>query len=665
MNATKEKSKLRPGIKLLDEFPAMPPGENGTSELVKKILGRKDKHKEVKEREITPPLAAPEEVKEPAINVPPPSQPPQVPPPRFNTAPMNNAERMDDVADLGNMTAADLRKSAIGEFETIYNRGLRANEFFVVPASIRKEKRKGSKWNPPVQQWPMNQNIRQSMMPVTLPPPQFMMPQHFVNPWETSPMILAMQKQTQMPLVVPQSSSHPVLNNKLRTLRLDGSKDHLLRFYHETAIIFNDIGEPHDIQFSSGQSRVVIDDQWTADLNFNEGYKNIFIETSYHQIKFGSPTRELYIDNHFYECYFNNQPTQIVLNDKLRMVRIEGKAPEVKIGRKRSDLVLGLINIVIDAEIVVPVFLDTTVQYFEFKGKIFTLQFADFFLSVVINGDPFKVEFGGLPKNYTLNGQKHFIRFTGLPDNVAPGRVNMRGMSRTSLFKNCRTPPLIEPLEPIENNVDIGRLVENDMRGHPMQNDAPMMMPTNTLPPNMIPGIAHEAQGASAIGVPNLDIADLLKKLVATGIIGGGQANPEAPSTSSNGKKEKSPERPEDTRKVRGTMQVEEKRHVNPVNLSRTETIKKRQQGIVDTLYWGIQCGSCGLRFPPEQTMKYSQHLDWHFRQNRRERDSKRRAHFRKWYYNQSDWIKYEEIEDLEERGKNILIISHFALVLR
>lgn len=467
-------------------------------------------------------------------------------------------------------------------------------------------------------------------------------------------MILAMQKQTQMPLVVPQSTSHPVLNNKMRTLRLDGTKDHLLRFYHETAVIFNDAGEPHDIKFSAGQSRVVIDDQFKADLNFNDSYKSMIIGTQVHQIKFGSPTRELYIDNNFYECYFNNQPTQIVLNDQLRMVRIEGNAPEVKIGRKRNDLVLGLINIVIDAEIMVPVFLDTTVQYFEYKGKIFTLQFADFFLSVIINGDAFKVEFGGLPKNYFLSGQKHFIRFTGLPDNVSPGRHNLRGMRRTNLFRSCKTPPMIEQLESNEG-LDINQLVENDMRVQPQMNEAPLMAPSNPLPPNVIPGIGHEAQGAPAIGVPNLDINDLLKQLVATGIIGATGASTAPEPSKSNGKKDKSPERPVNPPRTRGRPIEERKVAIIPVSLNRPETIKQRQQAIVDTLYFGTQCSSCGLRFPPEQTMKYTQHLDWHFRQNRRDRDSRRRAHFRKWYYNQSDWIKYEEIEDLDERGKSIV----------
>lgn len=49
--------------------------------------------------------------------------------------------------------------------------------------------------------------------------------------------------------------------------------------------------------------------------------------------------------------------------------------------------------------------------------------------------------------------------------------------------------------------------------------------------------------------------------------------------------------------------------------------------------------------------MWYSQHLDWHFRQNRRGKKNARVANSRKWYYSLSDWKNYEELEDLEERG--------------
>lgn len=60
--------------------------------------------------------------------------------------------------------------------------------------------------------------------------------------------------------------------------------------------------------------------------------------------------------------------------------------------------------------------------------------------------------------------------------------------------------------------------------------------------------------------------------------------------------------------------------------------------------------------------MKYSQHLDWHFRQNRRDRDSARRAHSRRWYYDVADWIQYEEIEDLDEREKNWFETQQLAM---
>lgn len=477
-----------------------------------------------------------------------------------------------------------------------------------------------------------------------------MLPHHFINPWETNPMVISMQKASQMPLVVPQSCHQPVLNNKMRTLRLDGTRDHLLRFYGEIAIIYNEAGEANDIRFSAGQSKVVIDDMYSVILDFNESYKPVVIEGIQYQIKFGTPTRELYIDDNFYECYFNNQTTQIILGNKVRRVRIEGKAPEVKIGQRRNDIVLGLINMMIDAEIVVPVFLDTTEQYFEYKNKIFTLQFADFFLSVIINNEPFKVEFGGLPKNYLLNGQKHFIRFTVLPEDVTPGHVNMRGMKRTHLFRNCKSPPLLDntPSPQLSlsssssSQIDITKLVENDMHMQP-QNHHGHNQQKNHMPQS------QNATESNADDQGTVNINELLQKLIDQGIIGGSAsstvkaepaASKTAPKNVSNKKKEKEKEE-------------EQRPYISPINLARPETIKKRQQAIVDSLYTGIQCGSCGLRFPPEQTTKYSQHLDWHFRQNRRERDSKRKAHSRKWYYNRSDWIQYEEIEDAEERGES------------
>lgn len=46
----------------------------------------------------------------------------------------------------------------------------------------------------------------------------------------------------------------------------------------------------------------------------------------------------------------------------------------------------------------------------------------------------------------------------------------------------------------------------------------------------------------------------------------------------------------------------------------------RKFRGSFQSLYAGIQCSSCGSRFTPERMDRYREHLDWHFRQNKREK---------------------------------------------
>lgn len=43
--------------------------------------------------------------------------------------------------------------------------------------------------------------------------------------------------------------------------------------------------------------------------------------------------------------------------------------------------------------------------------------------------------------------------------------------------------------------------------------------------------------------------------------------------------------------------------------------------------------------------------MDWHFRQNKKEKDEINKAHSRGWYYSLHEWIQYEE---LSEGGENV-----------
>lgn len=422
----------------------------------------------------------------------------------------------------------------------------------------------------------------------------------------------------------------------VRTINIDGVPKEI-RFYDEVAIAFMEWDQPKEIGFQAGQRRIMIDDHDMITLSFNDVYKTVMVDGNPHQMRFGCPTRELYIDNNWYECYFGDPPIRIFLDGRLRVFKIEGPAPQVRIGNTRQDLVVGKINLIIDALLIVPVFLDAKVQTFQINDTVHTLQFADQLRTVLIDNIPFDVEYGGLPKSMHLNGVKHFVRFGTLPNGIVPGTVIIQNMVRTDRFAAIDLPKAspesaallsVNPGLPTQLPMDAALPVLN-----PAMNDA---LAQGSVAPNNGETIneTHSDSSIQSIAAPvgNLNIDELFQKLLASGILNQNQGVSKADES----KKEKLKEKP-----------------IIPIDLSRPETIKTRQAPIIQKLFSGMQCSSCGVRFPPEQTMKYSQHLDWHFRQNRKERDNSRRAHSRKWYYDVSDWIQYEEIEDLEEREKN------------
>ncbi|XP_053668555.1 uncharacterized protein LOC128718962 [Anopheles marshallii] len=502
----------------------------------------------------------------------------------------------------------------------------------------------------------------------------------------------------------------PKMNDSVRTINIDGVQREI-RFYEETAVIFITWDEPKEIGFQKGARMVVVDDRETFELGFNEPYKSVSIENKVYQMRLGAPTRELYIDDSWYECYFGDKPSTIVLDGKPRVFKIAGPAPQVKIGDIRKDLVAGKISMIVDAKYVIPVFLDCKIQMFEVHGVMHRLQFADFLLTVLIDDQPFPVDYGGLPILVRSRDRDHYIRFTALPNGLVPGRVYIRDMTRTPMYRDLRTPPKDQgnlsppiplnppfappttapPALPATGPPGMGFGAMNNLPpaiGPHSSTSAGLDYLTNLMPSMAMqtgaavkngPGYRIEADEKAAIvggigsAVPsssqqpnassagaalpllsNINVEELYKKIVAAGIItklGTGKSSSPTPSQSTgDGVAEKDPKDAASKSKEKDKSPIPE---IEPVLLDKPETLKKRQTAIVHQLFSGMQCSSCGVRFPPEQTMKYSQHLDWHFRQNRRDRDSARKAHSRKWYYDVSDWIQYEEIEDLEEREKN------------
>ncbi|XP_015187887.1 PREDICTED: uncharacterized protein LOC107072450 isoform X2 [Polistes dominula] len=420
-----------------------------------------------------------------------------------------------------------------------------------------------------------------------------------------------------------------------------------IRYYGQTGVVFMNWDDPREIGFQDGVRRILIDDKDVI-CAFNDQYKEFMFDGEVHRIKLGAPTRELYIDDRWYECYFGGMPITIELGGKQVKVKLEGPPPQVKIGTvKRTDLVVAKINLIINARNMVPVFLDAKPQIFEIEGKAHTLEFIDALQTVLLNGRPFKVEFGGLPKPVVVRDKKHFIRFSVLPRGIRAGYVKIAGMRGEEPIEAPSTPPPLvnqkskvdatpaptqaPSLEPESTSQD-----GSDLRSTPKP-DLQLDILSSVLPSAMAPssGLSYQAEPienppTTTPALPlSLNMNELFQRLVETGIV---------PNISEKKKTEE-----------------EEKKEpeITPVSFDKPETLKIKQPAIAAALYSGMQCSSCGARFAPELATRYSHHLDWHFRQNRRERDTARKAHSRPWYYDVSDWIQFEEIEDLEDRAQS------------
>uniref|UniRef100_A0A8C6X8V1 Pre-mRNA cleavage complex 2 protein Pcf11 n=1 Tax=Naja naja TaxID=35670 RepID=A0A8C6X8V1_NAJNA len=141
-----------------------------------------------------------------------------------------------------------------------------------------------------------------------------------------------------------------------------------------------------------------------------------------------------------------------------------------------------------------------------------------------------------------------------------------------------------------------------------------------------------------------LDVNELFSKLLSTGILKSLQ-----PDSSSSQVSEVStqppPEEEEDDQ--------DQNEDIPDLTNFVIEELKQRYDSVINRLYTGIQCYSCGMRFTTSQTDVYADHLDWHYRQNRTEKDVSRKITHRRWYYSLTDWIEFEEIADLEERAKS------------
>uniref|UniRef100_A0AAV2J7W2 Pre-mRNA cleavage complex 2 protein Pcf11 n=1 Tax=Knipowitschia caucasica TaxID=637954 RepID=A0AAV2J7W2_KNICA len=174
-----------------------------------------------------------------------------------------------------------------------------------------------------------------------------------------------------------------------------------------------------------------------------------------------------------------------------------------------------------------------------------------------------------------------------------------------------------------------------------------MNMNQNFIPQNTVPFPPAPLAPENHFG--QVDVNDLLSKLVSNGIIKASQPEDRGPTSGA-------PALPPAVAPVVEEEEDEEEPSEDDLpdlTSFRLDPMKHRYDSVVTRLYTGNQCCLCSMRFTAAQTDLYADHLDWHFRQNHAGKQAARKVTYRRWYYGLTDWIEFEEIADLEERAKS------------
>jgi pre-mRNA cleavage complex 2 protein Pcf11 len=215
-----------------------------------------------------------------------------------------------------------------------------------------------------------------------------------------------------------------IAKDPTKSMNIDG-KPRIIRHYGDTATIVLEDDRICELSFQSEPDprRVLIDDSLVVYCPLNAvTFTEFKLNGAVHHIKIGSPSRELWIDGEWYDCYFNRK-IKVKIGGGWHTVLLDGPLPSVKIGSVRPDLCRGRIYLLLDGKVdhKIPIYLDRKPQLVEVSGKPHVLRFVEGFRTLTINGHPFRTDFGGFPMVISVGGQKHYLRLTTLPPSVHLG----------------------------------------------------------------------------------------------------------------------------------------------------------------------------------------------------------------------------------------------------
>lgn len=286
-------------------------------------------------------------------------------------------------------------------------------------------------------------------------------------------------------------------------------------------------------------------------------------------------------------------------------------------------------------------------------------KFCDEFRSIAFNTCLFPTNFGGPPRPVTLpNGRRFYIRFNAISSIteqriLAYVRFRAQSGQGDGAISGKRHPQRMKIMRKRDSHKLIMVALCAGMRprvpalpgfgkgAFPNLNQpAGPELPSSTNPLDMVANLlpstedqkprvhdnSYEVEPSKSADTSNtatnfgedetssgpLNIQDLLSKLIREGLIPASDQLPAVkektpvPETKEPSEIEKIPEVTEDIK-----MKPEQAQALSPlpapvpvVDVKFSDNLKKRRPKLISTLYFGIQCASCGLRFPTDQNYK-------------------------------------------------------------
>ncbi|KAH9853543.1 hypothetical protein C2E23DRAFT_821786 [Lenzites betulinus] len=161
--------------------------------------------------------------------------------------------------------------------------------------------------------------------------------------------------------------------------------------------------------------------------------------------------------------------------------------------------------------------------------------------------------------------------------------------------------------------------------------------------------LAYAAPPQQPKAEPIGDIRNLFNALVKAGVVSSG-STPTTTNTTAKSEEQVRPEIPEQSTASAYWKSVLS----HEVKLTSSDIIRQRPP-IVELLYHSLptQCKQCAVRFPSDATGKQQldDHLDMHFRQNRKASQAVGRGHSRSWFVSLEDWVHSQSV-DVKGKGR-------------